>query len=113
MILFVVLLFYQRARDALKQCLPEPLKDPNFAMQVISEESVQRWLALLLKNVSEPSVSASATVGPPPGVSPPPGVPTPAAPPALSKPTSGPPPGVGAGTTLNYAAPFKSGGWNT
>lgn len=58
-----------KARDALKQCLPDVLKDPNFASNVVQEESVQRWLALLLKNLNETSPTvATATPAGPPGI---------------------------------------------
>lgn len=66
-----------RAKDALKQCLPDALKDQTFASTIIAEESVQRWLALLLKNLGiEPSASTSAPVASPagslaPGMTPP------------------------------------------
>ena len=54
-----------RARDALRQCLPEALRDQSFASVLRSEESVQRWLAHLLKNLSERLPSeAGATVSP-------------------------------------------------
>lgn len=109
----------------MKQCIPDVLKDPNFASQIITEESVQRWLALLLKNVNEPATAAAASSSPAPSGStatlpqpavagapagPPPGV---TAPPALTK--AGPP-GVAPPGTLNYAATFKrenGAGWNT
>lgn len=66
-----------RARDALKQCLPEALKDQTFASTIMAEESVQRWLTLLLKNLgTEPSASTSAPTASPipaaaPGMTPP------------------------------------------
>ncbi len=42
-----------RARDALKLCLPEALKGDTFAPIIRSEETVQRWLSLLLMNISD------------------------------------------------------------
>jgi CCR4-NOT transcription complex subunit 9 len=54
---------HQRARDALRQCLPEPLKDQTFAAAINSEESVQRWLSLLIKNLSEPSSNGGVALG--------------------------------------------------
>jgi hypothetical protein len=48
-----------RARDALKQCLPESLKDQTFASTIGNEESVQRWLQLLLKNLTESTPATS------------------------------------------------------
>jgi len=47
------------ARDALRQCLPESLKDQTFATTIGNEESVQKWLQLLLKNLSEGSTAQS------------------------------------------------------
>ena len=44
---------YYRARDALRQCLPDSLKDASFANMLRGEEAVQRWLAHLLKNLSD------------------------------------------------------------
>jgi Cell differentiation family, Rcd1-like len=44
---------HPRAKDALRQCLPDALRDQSFAAVLRSEESVQRWLAHLLKNLSE------------------------------------------------------------
>ena len=45
--------------------MPEALKDQSFAGVLRSEESVQRWLALLLKNLTERLPSeAGATVSP-------------------------------------------------
>lgn len=41
-----------RARDALKHTLPDALKDQTFAPVLRTEESVQRWLMMLLKNLS-------------------------------------------------------------
>ena len=62
-----------RAREALRQCLPDALKDQTFAAAIHTEDSVQRWLALLIKNLNDPSTpgitsptlgtSATATVG--------------------------------------------------
>ena len=46
---------HQKAREALRQCLPDALRDQTFANVVRSEESVQRWLVLLLKNLNENS----------------------------------------------------------
>lgn len=52
---------HMRARDALRQCLPEALRDQTFASTIRGEESVQKWLALLMKNLSErPAASAAA-----------------------------------------------------
>jgi hypothetical protein len=42
-----------RAREALRDCLPEALKGQAFAETLRSEEAVQRWLTTLLKNISD------------------------------------------------------------
>jgi CCR4-NOT transcription complex subunit 9 len=52
---------FPRAKDALKQCLPDALKDQTFAAALVSEDSVQKWLALLLKNLSDPPSQPSGT----------------------------------------------------
>lgn len=45
---------HARAREALRQCLPDVLRDNSFANVLRTEEAVQRWLTLLIKNLSEP-----------------------------------------------------------
>ena len=56
---------HTRARDALRQCLPDSLKDQSFSQVLRSEESVHRWLALLLKNLSEQGpVTSSPLIAP-------------------------------------------------
>ena len=44
---------HARAREALRQCLPDALRDQSFAVVLRSEEAVQRWLALLIKNLKD------------------------------------------------------------
>jgi CCR4-NOT transcription complex subunit 9 len=44
---------HPRAREALRQCLPDGLRDQSFAPALRTEESVQRWLQHLLKNLNE------------------------------------------------------------
>lgn len=83
-----------RAKDALRQCLPEALKDQTFAATMANDESVQKWLSLLLKNLSESSAAGATAVG---GIAPPP---------ALSK-----PPGVAGSSAVNYAE-IKRDAWN-
>jgi hypothetical protein len=58
------LFFMNRARDALRQCLPDALRDQSFAAVLRSEESVQRWLAHLLKNLNERLPTEGAAVSP-------------------------------------------------
>jgi CCR4-NOT transcription complex subunit 9 len=41
------------ARDALCTCLPESLRDQTFAATIRNEDSVQKWLAALLKNIGD------------------------------------------------------------
>jgi len=50
---------HQRAREALRQCLPDALKDQTFYAAIKGEESVQRWLVLLVKNLNEPIAAAA------------------------------------------------------
>lgn len=40
-----------RAREALRQCLPEQLRDPNFTACLKDDVTTRRWLAQLLMNV--------------------------------------------------------------
>ena len=47
-----------RAREALRLCLPDALRDDTFSTVLRQEESVLRWLNLLLKNISDSSSSA-------------------------------------------------------
>lgn len=51
--------FFNRAREALRQCLPDALKDQTFAAAIQSEDAVQRWLTLLLKNLNDPAAPAA------------------------------------------------------
>merc|ERR1712226_1040197 len=49
-----------RAREALRQCLPEYLKDSTFANCLKDDTSTKRWLAQLMKNLQDvptPSMS--------------------------------------------------------
>jgi hypothetical protein len=50
-----------RARDALRSCLPEALKDQSFGQIIRSEEFIQKWLAMLLKNLADKSTNESLT----------------------------------------------------
>jgi len=103
---------HQRARDALRQCLPEPLKDQTFAAAINSEESVQRWLSLLIKNLSEPSGatnggvalgSSAAAAGAPAQVA------------GIAVAGAGAKPGVSASTgAFGYSnVPVQSANWNS
>jgi len=56
----------QKSRNALKKCLPNSLKDQTFAVVLRSEESVQKWLQQLLKNISLlPSDTTNFSQNPP------------------------------------------------
>lgn len=53
---------FDRAREALRQCLPDSLRDQSFASTIRGEESVQRWLSQLIKNLNgETVIAGSAT----------------------------------------------------
>lgn len=42
-----------RAREALRQCLPDQLKDNTFALCLKDDTSTKRWMAQLMKNLQE------------------------------------------------------------
>ena len=42
-----------RAREALRQCLPEPLRDATFSGCLKDDVTTKRWLTQLLFNISE------------------------------------------------------------
>jgi CCR4-NOT transcription complex subunit 9 len=48
-----------RAREALRQCLPDALQDNTFASVLKDDVSVKRWLSQLLMNISESSGTAA------------------------------------------------------
>lgn len=52
-------LFYSilRAREALRQCLPDQLKDSTFAQVLKDDTTTKRWLAQLVKNLQEGQVT--------------------------------------------------------
>ena len=52
-----------RAREALRQCLPDQLKDQTFASCLKDDTSTKRWLAQLLKNLESTAASATPTTG--------------------------------------------------
>lgn len=49
-----------KAREALRTCLPDVLRDPAFAANLPNEDSVQKWLNALLKNIGDSAPSGSA-----------------------------------------------------
>uniref|UniRef100_A0A0R3WL23 CCR4-NOT transcription complex subunit 9 n=1 Tax=Hydatigena taeniaeformis TaxID=6205 RepID=A0A0R3WL23_HYDTA len=56
-----------RARDALRNCLPEALRDNTFTAQLVDEPATQRCLALLVEQLARPAVPAAAGVPGAPG----------------------------------------------
>lgn len=66
-----------RAREALRQCLPEPLRNPQFTACLKDDQTTRRWLAQLLMNVGFPGDAnliqvgdvASKITGPTPAIS--------------------------------------------
>ena len=55
-----------RAREALRQCLPDQLKDSTFANLLKDDNSTKKWLAQLLKNLEISAQGGSgAVMGPP------------------------------------------------
>ncbi|XP_005939907.1 CCR4-NOT transcription complex subunit 9 isoform X1 [Astatotilapia calliptera] len=46
-----------RAREALRQCLPDQLKDSTFAQVLKDDTTTKRWLAQLVKNLQEGQVT--------------------------------------------------------
>lgn len=44
-----------RAREALRQCLPEPLRDATFSAVLRDDAATKRCLAQLLINLADPS----------------------------------------------------------
>lgn len=49
--------FWCRAREALRQCLPDQLKDTTFAQVLKDDTTTKRWLAQLVKNLQEGQVT--------------------------------------------------------
>ncbi|KAF8057648.1 CNOT9 [Scenedesmus sp. PABB004] len=47
-----------RAREALRQCLPDLLRNPQFTGCLKSDDTTRRWLAQLLVNVGSPDSAA-------------------------------------------------------
>jgi hypothetical protein len=45
-------LTFCRAKDALRQCLPNALRDQSFAKVLNNEEAVLRWLSTLARNIA-------------------------------------------------------------
>eukprot|EP00755_Sulcionema_specki_P024109 Sspe_Gene.80482::Locus_50862_Transcript_1_1_Confidence_1.000_Length_1149::g.80482::m.80482/K12606/RCD1, CNOT9, CAF40; CCR4-NOT transcription complex subunit 9 len=49
---------HTRARDALKLCLPEQLRDSTFSEYLGEDLNMRRWLYQLLLNINDPNVTA-------------------------------------------------------
>lgn len=49
-----------RAREALRQCLPEPFRDATFSNVLKEDQVTKRWLAQLLLNLSDNVVPPSS-----------------------------------------------------
>ena len=43
--------FFFRAREALRQCLPDQLRDNTFSTCLKDDKSTKQWMAQLLKNL--------------------------------------------------------------
>ena len=52
-----------RAREALRQCLPEPLRDATFSSVLRDDAATKRCLAQLLINIADNVVDASNNQG--------------------------------------------------
>lgn len=50
-----------RAREALRQCLPEPLRDATFSSVLRDDAATKRCLAQLLINLSDPVPDGAPT----------------------------------------------------
>eukprot|EP01063_Lacrimia_lanifica_P004309 TRINITY_DN123_c0_g7_i1.p1 TRINITY_DN123_c0_g7~~TRINITY_DN123_c0_g7_i1.p1 ORF type:complete len:342 (+),score=166.03 TRINITY_DN123_c0_g7_i1:122-1147(+) len=49
---------HPKARDALKHCLPDQLRDATFAEYLQEDMAMRRWLFQLLLNIGDPNVTA-------------------------------------------------------
>uniref|UniRef100_A0A7S2S6Y0 CCR4-NOT transcription complex subunit 9 n=1 Tax=Rhizochromulina marina TaxID=1034831 RepID=A0A7S2S6Y0_9STRA len=54
-----------RAREALRQCLPDSLRDATFNVALRDDVTVKRWLSQLLINISENSSGPGTAPSPP------------------------------------------------
>lgn len=52
-----------RAREALRQCLPEPLRDATFSSVLRDDAATKRCLHQLLINLSDNGMEAAASQG--------------------------------------------------
>lgn len=49
-------MFVCRAREALRQCLPDQLRDTTFSACLQEDKSTKHWLTLLIKNLETASI---------------------------------------------------------
>ena len=59
-------MFAYRAREALRTCLPEQLKDATFAVTLKDDSTTKKWLSQLLQNLgleSQIIVTTTSTGG--------------------------------------------------
>lgn len=59
-------LLFSRAREALRQCLPDQLKDGTFSNCLKDDASTKRWLSQLMKNLQDASLADPRGVPLPP-----------------------------------------------
>ncbi len=55
--------FMCRAREALRACLPEQLKDSTFAVTLKDDSTTKKWLSQLLQNLGLESMVIATTSG--------------------------------------------------
>ena len=53
------LIFCRRARDALRHCLPEQLRSPQFTACLRDDAGTRRWLVTLIQNLSTEQASTN------------------------------------------------------
>ena len=54
---------FSRAREALRACLPEQLKDSTFALTLKDDSTTKKWLSQLLQNLGIDSQATTTTSG--------------------------------------------------
>ena len=50
-----VIMLYFRAREALRQCLPDQLRDTTFSQCLVEDTTTKHFLLQLLKNLETPA----------------------------------------------------------
>lgn len=61
MLLLFIIFF--RAREALRQCLPDQLRDGTFNNCLQEDKSTNHWLSQLMKNLDTPGTGDPRQVG--------------------------------------------------